>query len=438
MTQATQAALHVRRDLDLEAVSDDPRAVAASARRPDVRLSIHDDLSSVERDWRAFEQHADCTVFQSFGWLSTWQLHIGARNGIRPAIVVGRDAHGEILFLLPLAINPRGFARRLTWLGSELGDYNAPLLAPDFSQRLGPRRFIHVWHEIVRRIQSHPDLRYDMTHFVRMPEMVGAQHNPFRQFSVTTHPSGAYLTHLTGDWETFYTTKRSSATRRRDRTKRKKLGEMGEVKLVTPQDTDDIANSLDTLMAQKARSFAYMGVGNMFERAGYPEFYRALAIDPVTRHLVHVSRLDVGTIPAAINFGLTFRGCYYHVLASYDDGEVSRFGPGAAHLHDLMRYAIESGCRMFDFTVGDERYKRDWSDTESALFDHLAIARWRGAVVALPLLALVRVKRFIKQTPVLWNTFSKIRALVGALKGRTDKAPADSSDSSSVRSSEER
>ena len=311
------------------------------------------------------------------------------------------------------------------WLGSELGDYNAPLLAPDFSQKLGPRRCLHLWPEVLRRIQSHADLRFDMIHFVRMPEMVGAQHNPFRQLPVTTHPSGAYLTHLTDNWDAFYTTKRSSSTRRRDRTKRKKLGEMGEVKLITPQGTEDIGSSFDTLVTQKTRSFAAMGVSNMFDRPGYSEFYRALAIDPATRHLVHVSRLDVGAIPAAVNFGLTFRGCYYHVLASYDDGEVSRFGPGAAHLHDLMRYAIETRCRVFDFTVGDERYKRDWSDTESALFDHLAYARWRGAIVAMPTLTMIRIKRFIKQTPLLWNAFSKVRALVGTLKGRTDKTPAE-------------
>ena len=35
--------------------------------------------------------------------------------------------------------------------------------------------------------------------------------------------------------------------------------------------------------------------------------------------MVHVSRLDVGAAPAALNLGLTFRGCYYHVLASYTD-----------------------------------------------------------------------------------------------------------------------
>ena len=54
---------------------------------------------------------------------------------------------------------------------------------------------------------------------------------------VTINPSGAYLTHLAGDWETFYAAKRSSATRRRDRTKRKRLAEFGEIRFVNPAST---------------------------------------------------------------------------------------------------------------------------------------------------------------------------------------------------------
>jgi CelD/BcsL family acetyltransferase involved in cellulose biosynthesis len=114
-----------------------------------------------------------------------------------------------------------------------------------------------------------------------------------------------------------------------------------------------------------------------------------------------------------------FGGRYYHVLASYDPGEASRFGAGAFHLHELMRHAIESGCNVFDFTVGDERYKRDWSDTEAALFDHVSVAGWRGALVAPTLLAQIRVKRFIKQTPVVWDNFSKARAFLGKLRRRS-------------------
>jgi CelD/BcsL family acetyltransferase involved in cellulose biosynthesis len=83
-----------------------------------------------------------------------------------------------------------------------------------------------------------------------------------------------------------------------------------------------------------------------------------------------------------------------------------------------MRHAIETGCTVFDFTVGDEPYKRDWSESESVLFDHVSAARPHAALVAVPLLGSIRLKRAIKQTALLWGTFSKVRAFVGRLASR--------------------
>jgi len=417
MAQAVPARLDAHFGVD-PPVAERTQALAPAAAPADICIAVYEDLSAIERDWRTFEPHADGTVFQSFDWLATWQRLIGARIGVRPAIVVGRDASGSILFLLPLAVQAAGLARELVWLGTDLCDYNAPLLAPSVSERFDRARFMTLWRDITDKLQSDPRWRFDFIHLRKMPEMVGAQPNPMRHLGGTVNPSGAYLTHLTGDWEAFYTNKRSSATRRRDRTKRKKLAEFGEVKLINPENEGDITSTLDTLMAQKAKSFARMGVANLFAKPGYAEFYRVLVTDPATRHLVHVSHLDVGATVAAVNLGLTSRGCYYHLLASYDDGEVSRFGPGAAHLHDLMHQAIDRGFKVFDFTIGDERYKRDWCDTELKLFDCIVASSWRGALVAMPMLAMQRLKRWIKQTPVLWSAFSAARAFAGSVTGR--------------------
>ncbi|MDP2408686.1 MAG: GNAT family N-acetyltransferase [Pseudolabrys sp.] len=414
--------IHARLHAGLEAVrlreTEAPSRSVPNLSPGDVALSIHEDLSETEAAWRAFEAHADGTVFQSFDWLAYWQRHVGALEQTRPAIVVGRDVAGDILFLLPLALRPRGFFRELTWLGSDLCDYNGPLLAADFSARLTRDRFRAVWDDIAQRLQAHPRLYHHVVSLTKMPLQVGAQPNPMLALPVTAHPSGAYLTRLDGDWETFYTAKRSPSTRRRDRTKRKRLGDLGAVHLVEPSDPADKRATIDTLMVQKARAFAHMGVGNLFARPGYSDFYRALADDPANRSFVHVSRLDVGATPAAINLGLSFRGRYYHLLASYDDGEVSRFGPGSAHLHELMRLAIERGLSVFDFTIGDEPYKRDWSDTELTLFDHIAAANWRGVPVVWAQVGKQQIKRAIKQTPALWSLFSKTRAWFGGWRSR--------------------
>src|SRR5436309_15860438 len=126
-----------------------------------------------------------------------------------------------------------------------------------------------------------------------------------------------------------------------------------------------------------------MGVPNIFERPGYVAFFQELATAPRMRALVHLSRLDVGPAWAAVNLGITFRDCYFHILASYDDGEVSRFGPGAAHLRELLRYAIARGLTRFDFTIGDEPYKRDWCDAEQPLYDYVGAATIRGLPAAI-------------------------------------------------------
>lgn len=397
--------------------------VATPASRPDIRLTVHEDLTAVADVWRRFERPADCTVFQTIDWLATWQRHIGAPRGVQPAIVIGRDADGEMLFLLPLAVEP-GFVRRLTWLGHDLCDYNAPLLGPGFSQRVTRERFLDLWSEVRALLQQQPKLRHDIVALSKMPEMIGAQPNPFLALDVGLNPSGAHLTHLAGTWDEFYAARRSSATRRRDRTKRKRLGEMGEVRFVNPATAADVTSTLDTLMAQKTRSFARMGVADLFAQAGYREFFLDLATNAATRDLVHVSRLDVGATVAAANLGLQFRGCYFHVLASYDDGEVSRYGPGAAHLRDLMQRALEHGCDRFDFTIGDERYKLEWSDTVVKLYDHVAAATARGRPVVFLSQAARRLKRAIKQNPALWHTFRRLRAALAWVKGR-GKAPGD-------------
>ena len=215
------------------------RATAAPVFEPgDIAFTVHEDLAAVEQDWRAFETKADATVFQTFDWLACWQHHIGARHGVRPAIVVGRDTAGAVLFIFPLAVGAGRLARELMWLGSELCDYNAPLLAPDFGESVDRARFLALWGAITQRLQDHPHLQFDLINLTEMPERVGAQANPFLNLPVTINPSGAYLTHLTGDWESFYAAKRSSSTRRRDRTKRKRLAEFGEITLVNPETED--------------------------------------------------------------------------------------------------------------------------------------------------------------------------------------------------------
>ena len=383
-------------------------------------LSVTSNIDAMEHEWRDFEQRADCTPFQTFDWLATWQRCVGTPARVKPAIIAGRRRN-RLLFMLPLAIERMRLSSRLVFLGSSLCDYNAPLLAPEFHDLVAPADFVEWWQSVQTFLQDSVEFEHDSVLFDKMPEKVGGQSNPLAALTTELTATRAYLANLSADWDTFYASKRSANTRRRDRTKRKGLCESGELRLVTAKDPEETRSTLNILWSQKGRWFDRMGIPNLFDRPGYAEFYASIAA--TANQFVHVSRLDVGSQCVAANLGLTFRGCYYHVLASYDDGPLSRFGPGIVHLHELMRYAIGQGCRQYDFTIGDEGYKRDWADTTIELYDHIAAANRFGRMTAALTIFKLRAKRFVRQSSLLWPIVSRLRALLGHV--RSSKTPKD-------------
>ena len=380
------------------------------------QLTVYDDLQAVENIWRDFQKGADCTAFQTFEWLSAWHRNIGSKNGVTPAIILARGADGGILFILPLARQSAYFVREITWLGSNLCDYNAPLLASDFSQRVDERGIRSLWDATLRLLRNIPALQFDVIRLEKMPESVRAQRNPMLALPTTLNPSGSYATPLADNWETFYAAKRSGSTRGRDRSKRKRLAEHGQLEFVTAKTAAQARATIEVLAAQKSAHFARLGISNLFARPGYLNFLKDVASCPDAAGLTHVSELHVGSQVAAASFALTFGGRYYYVLSSYTDGELSRLGPGSVHLQELLRYAIENHFTIFDFTIGDERYKLDWCDGTSPLYDHISTASLRGFVWVVLARLLKTVKRTIKQTPILWACFTKLRSLLAGIR----------------------
>jgi len=379
-------------------------AAAPSRASLGIDIDIVSDLASVEALWRAFQRDASCTPFQTFEWMSAWQRTIGSATGAEP-VVVTLHRHGRTAAVIPLAFQSRGFLRQVTFLGNALCDYNGPLLAPGFAKLFPPMLFLATWEEIKRRLYKR--YRYNLLVLDKLPERVADQRNPFLALPTFRNASGAHSMALGEDWETFYAAKRSSTTRRSDKAKRRKMEAYGAVNFVQASDAAAASRILETLIAQKTQWFGSRGIPVLFREPGVPQFFRELIT--AAPNLVHISELKIGDVCAAANFGLRFKGTYFHVLASHGEGPATRFGPGVLHLRELFQFAIQSGCRTFDFTIGDESYKSEWADKKTPLFDHVRGSGIAGSLLMAGLAAKSVAKRAIKNTPILWAAASRIR-----------------------------
>lgn len=423
MRSAVTAA-YGRRNATARGSRTGPRLKAESTSQPGLELAVYDDLGAAERLWRAFEPTADCGVFQSFEYLSAWCRHFGAAGTITPTIVIVRDGR-EVLAIFPLVISADRAFRRLSWLGQELIDYTGPLLAPHFTHVVRAPQFSSLWQEIRSLLQREPDFRHDVVDLRKMPERVGGQPNPFLTLATQRHASDGYVVTLSGDWQSLYRAHRSAKARRQDRAKLARLTSMGPVRMVTAKSRTEVERSIDTLMTQRRQTFAKKGIADPIPAAVHRHFLVALGTDPRARSMVHVSEFRVAETPVAVNWALEYRGRYSLCLVSYDE-RFSRDSPGALHLNELIRDAVSRGFREFDFLVGYQRLKSEWSDRRLRLYDHIAGATPRGRLMAVVLRALARAKRTIKTTPALWEAYSKLRALSALSRRRGGpSAPED-------------
>ena len=337
-------------------------------------------------------------------------------SGVKPAIVIGRHG-GAILFLLPFALEANGFVRKITWLGSCLCNYNGPLVARDFSRRVSPAQFVEVWREVQQLLRR--QLRHDLIDLEKMPKVIGEQANPF--CALARH--AARQRRLSDDaWPAIGkpTTRRSARRRRARPTARSASASPITARPASspPPIATTWCGRVDALIDEKRRSYAKLGVANMFERPGYRDFFLDLATGPRSSRLTHVSRLDVGDETAAANFGLMFRGRYYYILAGYDDGELARFGPGRdpAHGRDaLCHSSTAASCSISPSATSPTSASGATSRSASATTSRRRrcaagwrrCRRWRCA----------SVKRRIKRNPAVWAVVRKLRMLTGSLRG---------------------
>ena len=367
-------------------------------------LTVYTDFSSVENIWRRFEETADCYAFQSFDFLSTWHKHLGASSKTDVQIVVVWSANAKPKMIVPLGIVQTGRIRKVVWLGDNVSDYNAPLLASDFSEQADQTLFAELWSEILSILPSH-----DCVELERQPALVGEQANPFMELAVTVNASGAHMTVMGDDFSAYFNEKRNAKTKKQYRNRRKRLRELGETEYVHPQTESEISTSISKLVELKGDAFKAMGVSNFLENPGYTDFYKELAVKSGVNGLAHVSHLEVGGNYAAGSWGLVHKGRFYYLLASYDGSRYGKFTPGTQALVYLMRWATERGISTFDFTIGDESYKSTWCEKSIDLFDHRTATTFRGSVVTTGTRVLKSIKRTIKQNPKLWKAYTTVR-----------------------------
>lgn len=330
----------------------------AIADHPPFFLAVEADFDFGSREYAALFQASDADAFRHPVWLRHFFGTLAPSRGANNCSLVGRDGEGELLFVLPLILRRMTGVRLLETADLGVGDYAAPVVARGKRTLLG--RAPDLKARVRAALPAHDILRLRPIR----PEQLDAW-RLFFDASIVPLDFCAHAAPLAAPYAAWRKASLTpSFTKYLDRRKRR-WQSAGELRL-DRLEGDAAGAAIADIRRLRAGRFG----GDPIQEPAVEAFYAAVARDG--SGFVHLYRLSDGGAPAAYAFCIAHAGRLLYLLIGCDYETFSRHSPGLV-LYDLMMedWSAEPGA-VFDFTIGDEPFKRDFATSPTPM--HMLVA----------------------------------------------------------------
>ena len=379
-------------------------------------VEVAQDIAAVEAPWRALERGGIASPYQRFDWVAAYvEAHRGS-GACEWRCVLVKDAAGDPLLLLPLAVRRTPAGRIADVIGAKHANFHLPLMRPGLGATLAARDLRPLLADAGRR------LGIDAYAFTNVPLAWAGEPNPLAEGGQPS-PSDGYKLSLTRDADATLARALSKDARHKLRKKAKHLANLGEVEHLIARTTAEADRFLDVFFRLKAERFRELGVTDAFAAPEMRGFLRGAATAGLAAAApaMELHALTVGERVVAVFGGAGDPRRLSGMIIAFDpDPQIARCSPGDLLLSYIVRAQCAAGRDTFDLGVGEARYKASLCDEVETLVDVAFPVSWRGAVHAAAGGVFGAAKRRVKQTPWMWQAVGalrRVKARAGAGRG---------------------
>ncbi|MET0970163.1 MAG: GNAT family N-acetyltransferase [Tardiphaga sp.] len=392
--------------MTMAAAMDTPSAAPTNAARI-ARVEVFHDFAAAEAMWRAFDADQLSTPYQSYAFQSAWQTHVGAREGLRPYIVVGYDAAQRPLLLLPLVVGRENGMRVACYPGGKHVTFNMPLLARDFAATATRADLDALLHGL----RQQPD-KVDVLALMRQPQHWLGIANPMallpHQASTNDCP---VLKLLPGQAPN---DRIGNSFRKRLKTKEAKYKNLPGYRYFQARSPAEIDRVLDAFFAIKPLRMAEQNLPNVFAEPGVEAFIRAACTTPHgDGHAIELHALECDDEVIALFAGVADDHRFSMMFNTYTLSANAKYSPGLILMRTIIDTYAERGVSSLDLGIGGDDYKRMFCKDDEPIFDSFVPLTTRGRLGAMGLSGVAHAKRLVKQTPALLQMAQKLRQAFG-------------------------
>jgi CelD/BcsL family acetyltransferase involved in cellulose biosynthesis len=388
----------------LQGLSEQRKVSAAShaEHAEDVTVTVSNDLA-------AYAEVARRGVFspaQSPIWINNWVRHV------RPDFFVATLARGgQPVLSVALEVTRKGPLGIASFMSGRHANGNMPPMAASFAASAGLADIQALVAAIAR---ARPDV--DLIAFDRLASAIGDTRNPLVLLPHQQSPNLSLAVGLEGGFDALLSRASGKRKRKKHRSQTRKFEAAGGFRRIRARTQAETDALLEAFFAMKAVRFRKMGIPNVFGEAEVQAFFGGIFADALDeeRPSFVLHALEVGGKIRAVTGSSWSADRFICEFGAIAEDDVSFASPGEFLFFDNIKEACDQGYAIYDFSVGDEPYKRLWCNLEIRQFDALVALTAKGRVAAAGMQFAGRAKSFVKNNKLMWKVVKAFRKQAAA------------------------
>jgi len=397
--------------VDIGAVS--PIRREADARSMDAAAAIEVEVEAADAaalaGYDAFCRGAIHGPAQHPLWVRAW---IEAHSA--DALIVTARRDGKPRFKLALEVVAKGPFRVARFVGDSHANGNFPASTPDAAPALLPADGAAIARALRK---ARPDI--DLVSLSRQAPHFEGHDNPLAPLATGQSPNISLAIDLDGGFDAVLARHSGSRKRGKFKYQRNRFNRAGGYRLIEARTPQEVERLIETFFRLKGASLRSKGIADAFADDKVRAFFRGLALGALAEDeppfLLHA--VEVAGELAAINGLSVTRETVVCNFGTYSDVD-PKSSPGFFIDYTNIEQACAEGRKIYDFSVGDEPYKRSWCEIETWHFETLLPLGTRGRLLALYDKGRTAAVRFVKSNDRLWQMVKKLRARLGGAPQR--------------------
>ncbi|MBZ9744348.1 GNAT family N-acetyltransferase [Mesorhizobium sp. CO1-1-7] len=381
----------------LAASQTSPRTLPRNAAGPLVSIAAAEGLAA----YATFCRSTLYAPAQSAAWVLNWAAEV------RPDLLIATlELEGKPAFALALEVVKRGPLRVAQFMGGRHANGNFCAAEP---QWLASGDLTAIQSMLAAIAKFRPDI--DLIALERLlPDLDGIA-NPLASLDHFASPNLSLAVDLSGGFDALLLRASGKRKRKKHRSQTRKFEAVGSHRRIEASSADDVERLLDAFFEMKEQRFRKMGLANVFGDDRTRAFFRGLFKQALAedKPCFVLHGLEVaGKLRAVTGASRSGRRliCEFGAIAEDDLAHTS---PGDFLFFDNIQDACRSGFAVYDFSVGDEPYKRLWCDIETRHFEVLIPLTLKGRALGQALRQGARLKAFVKNSPAIWKLTKLLR-----------------------------